>query len=395
VRILFVSPYPPAKDGIGTYTQAMINALRALGHQAAVVVPRPQPGKSPDVIGALNGRPDGTRALGDLVSAWEPDLIHVQFAVAAFGTQTRALLSWLRMMRSANPVPVVTTMHEVTRDTATLRGPGRALYRMLAANCDRVIVHTRGAGEALRGPLAVPPEKVTIVPHPRVKPPKAISTAADLRSHFGLGDAELLVAFGFIHVDKGLGDLIEALRLVNRSGDTALDGVRLVIAGSVRPRHGVFKVFEMRDRAHLARVNRKARRGGVDNLIVRTGYVPEADVAGWFQAASAIVLPYRRTEQSGVAGLADAYGVPVLASTAGGLGEQYEGSRWSFPPCDPSGLSAVLRRFLATAPADRGTTAGRIPTADLGLVVAATLDAYGLASDAVLASTVGSTLDAS
>ena len=43
MRILFVSPFPPARDGIGTYTQAMIEALRATGHEARVVVPRAHP----------------------------------------------------------------------------------------------------------------------------------------------------------------------------------------------------------------------------------------------------------------------------------------------------------------------------------------------------------------
>jgi glycosyltransferase involved in cell wall biosynthesis len=269
-----------------------------------------------------------------------------------------------------------------------LGGPGRALYRALSARCDRVIVHTRAAQAMLTGAIGLPGRQVTVIPHPRAKPPRAGSTPPDLRARFGLGNAELLIAFGFVHVDKGLGDLVRALRMLRASG-TPLEGVRLVIAGTVRPRTGLFRLFELRDRAHLAGVMRLARRGGLDGLIVRTGYVPEADIAGWFQAAAAIVLPYRRTEGSGVAGIAATFAVPVLASTAGGLGEQYADGQWTFPPRAPRQLSHVLRRFLATAPQRRGAPAAGLspaagPAPSLGLVVAATLDAYREAAPWIL-----------
>jgi glycosyltransferase involved in cell wall biosynthesis len=376
MRILFVSPYPPTRDGIGTYTRTLMTALKAGGHETRVVVPRPLEGPSSDVLGHLgSGGPD-LATLGDVVRSWSPDLIHLQFGVGAFGSRTRALLSWLRLIRAADHPPVVATMHEVTRDTALLRGPGRALYRKLAAQCDHVIVHTRSARASITGQVGMPEAKVTVISHPEAQPPRVVSSAADLRAHFGLGDAELLLAFGFVHVDKGLDDLIRALRVIRRSGAPSLDRVRLVIAGTVRPRSGLFRAFELRDRLHLARVLRMARRAGLEDTIVRTGYVPDADVAGWFQAAAAAVLPYRRIEQSGVAGLANAFGVPVLASTAGGLGEQYGGSPWTFAPASPGELATVLARFLAAPPDERARARGRTPAADMDSVVTATLGVY-------------------
>jgi glycosyltransferase involved in cell wall biosynthesis len=372
MRVLFISPFPPARDGIGMYTQSLMASLRARGHETRVVVPREHAGRSGDVLGVLGS---GDSAPG-VVRSWSPDVIHVQFAVAAFGTRTLALLSWLRLLRAAGQAPVVVTMHEVTRDTAALRGPGRALYRKLAAQCDHVIVHTRSAFAAITGQVGVPEARVTVIPHPQARPPRQVSSAARLRDHFGLGDAELLLAFGFVHVDKGLDDLVRALRMIRRRGTPSLEHVRLVIAGTVRPRQGLFRLFELRDRLHLARVMRMARRDGLEDAIVHTGYVPEGDVAGWFQAAAAVVLPYRRTEQSGVAGLANAFGVPVLASTAGGLGEQYAASPWTFPPRSPAELAAVLSGFLAAPPDERARAGGGRPAADMDSVLAATLGVY-------------------
>lgn len=375
MKILFVSPFPPAQDGIGTYSQMMITELRASGHEALVVLPRAQKSPSGDVIGVLGSRQPDLAVLREAVTAWDPDIIHVQFAFAAFGIQTRALFSWLRLMRIAAHVPVVATMHEVKWETAVLRGPGRALYRALATQCDHVIVHTRAAFVALTGPVRVPEAKVSVIPHPQATP-RAVSAPADLRARFGLGNAELLVAFGFVHVDKGLGDLIRAMGALRRSGTPPLDDVRLVIAGTVRPRHGLFRPFGFRDRLHLAQVLRMARRAKLHHTIVLTGYVPEADVAAWFQAAAAVVLPYRRTEQSGVAALANAFGVPVLASTAGGLGELYADSHWTFPPRDPRELASVLARFLTTPPSERTVIAAERSAADVSSVIKATLDLY-------------------
>lgn len=397
MKVLFVSPYPPAPDGIGAYTQGLVTELRASGHDSRVLVPRGQEHQASDVLGVLGAAlPDL-----DLVLAWSPDVMHVQFAVAAFGTRTRALFTWLQLIRRATSAPLIATMHEVTRDTALLHGPGRALYRRLAARCDHVIVHTEGARSALVEKMGVPRTKVSVIPHPRSRPPQEASSVTGLRARFGLGEAELLLAFGFVHVDKGLDDLVRALGIIRTSTDLlSRDQVRLVIAGTVRPRHGLFRVFEWRDRRYLARVLRMIRRGGLSDIVVRTGYVPEADVAAWFQASAAVMLPYRRTEQSGVAGLAGAFGTPVLASTVGGLEEQYGSSKWTFPPRSPQDLADVISRFLGASPAERAATTGESTAAGIESVVGATLAVYELATmpEAVLAGAgvaVGSSPDAS
>jgi glycosyltransferase involved in cell wall biosynthesis len=380
VKILFISPFPPSKDGIGKYTQAIMTAVQAAGHETRVIVPRVHPGHSDDVIGGLSagGRLD-LAALRDTASDWSADLIHIQFAVAAFGTRTRTLLAWLGLVRATTSIPVVATMHEVTRDTALLRGFGHSVYGKLSRLCDHIIVHTDAARAVLTGPVGTPAAAVSVVPLPDFKPPRVISSPALLRQHFNLGDQELLLAFGFIHVDKGLGDLIRALSILRKSGTASLDGVRLVIAGAVRPRIGLFHVFELRDRMHLARVLRRSRRVGLDDIIVLTGYVPDDDVAGWFKAAAGVVLPYRRTEQSAVASLANAFGVPVLASKVGGLAEQYASSPWLFSPRNPQELASVLARFLATPPHQRTLPAGRRAVAEMEAVLDTTLSIYRVA----------------
>jgi glycosyltransferase involved in cell wall biosynthesis len=385
VKILYVGPYPPARDGIGVYTRVLADAMRGLGHEVAVLADRPTPGAPGEVIGHL-GHPRAARAA---VTRYGPDVIHLQFAVPAFGARTPGLLRLLHWLQDA-PVPAVATLHEINRDIALLRAPGRALYRRLATHCDRLIVHTETALNTLTAAtanrpantLATPanadpplpgagPGRHVVIPHFAAPPPPAATSAAEVRRRFGLGDERLLLAFGYVHVHKGLDDLGRALALLPPS---ALRDVRIVIAGAVRRRHGPFRLFEARDVAHLAAVRRLARRHRLLDRLVCTGYVPEDDIAAWFEAAEAVVLPYRKAEQSGVANLAAAFGVPVIGTTAGGLADLLAGSPWTVPPRTPHLLAEAIAGFLRAGPEERAVPLA--PGADLATVAARTIAVY-------------------
>lgn len=376
MKILFISGYPPAKDGIGTYTQALVLGMAPVGVEARIVLPRAQNETHSHVLGTLSSQRDDFAALCKAVESWAPDIIHVQFAISAFGTRFLALRKFLKFLRMRLGVPVVITLHEVTREISLLGKLAKLIHRQLAADSDRIVVHTRAAYIALTDAVGVPGTKVEIIPHPEATPPGTVTSASELRAHFRLSEAELLVAFGFIHVDKGLDVLVQALRIINLENGQLLSNVRIIIAGEVRPRQGLFRVFELRDRLHLIRVLWMADRANVRNRIVLTGYVPEADVAGWFHAAAGIVLPYKKTEQSGVAALANSFRVPVLATSAGGLGEQYKGSQWLFQPRNPKALASAIVRFLNTPREERLAGSGARVTADLESIVKMTLHLY-------------------
>ncbi|MEO3784322.1 glycosyltransferase [Actinocorallia sp. B10E7] len=374
MRVLFISPYPPAKDGIGTYTRILAGELRAAGHEIAVAVPRALGGAAPEVIGHLGDLP----ALEREIDRFGPDVVHVQFAVPAFGGRTLAVPRLLDRLAARRVAPVVATMHEVTRDTELLRGPGRALYRRVVARTARVTAHTRAARDLLAGPLGA--RDAVLLPHFSTPPPAAVRKPEELRAEHGLGEARLLLMFGFIHMHKGLDDLVRALRLLIDAEPELSADVRLVVAGSVRRRSGVFRVMEALDHLHHARVRRLARRLDVSGRITSTPFVPEGDIAAWFAASEAVVLPYRRAEQSGVANLALAYGTPVLGTTAGGLSELFAESPWRVPPGRPDLLAEMIADFLRSGarpyiPADRS---GPQDVSQTGLehIARATLELY-------------------
>jgi glycosyltransferase involved in cell wall biosynthesis len=376
MRVLYLSPYPPARDGIGNYTCLLANAVSDLGNEIAVIVPHSMANAPPEVIGSVRDSRHGPRDTTALIERWHPDVIHVQFAVAAFGSRTAWFLRWLREFRRGCRVPVVVTLHEVSRELALLPIAGPHLFRRIAAHCEHLIVHTNIALTTLTERLGVPDSVVSVIPHPITQPATATASPGDLRAHFALANTRVLLAFGFIHVDKGLDDLVRALSVIRQASPASLTGVRLVVAGAVRPRQGAFRIFELRDQVHFARVRQLVRRSGLDDLVVRTGYVPAGQVAAWFELADAVVLPYRRAEQSGVAGLARSLNVTVLASRAGGLGELFAGSPWTFAAGSPTELAATITEFLAASPSGRGQPGGQLRSDDLSSVAASTLAVY-------------------
>ena len=370
MKILFITPYPPAQDGIGSYSAMLRGELLAQGYDIAVISARRAEDAPEEVIGSLPPAFASPEAVLEAVRAFAPDVIHVQFAVAAYAALLPSLVRVIDRLHEQG-WPIVMTMHEVTRDTESLRAAGRALYRRVATRAARVIVHTETSREALlrlQGRAGVP---VSVIAHPRTELPPSKVDASELRARLGLGQDRVILAFGFIDVDKGLDDLIVA---ASRMPAPALRGVRIAVAGDVRRRFGPFRVFELRDRLHLRRVRRLVTKRGLADKVTFAGFVPGSEVRTWFDVATVAVLPYRRAEQSGVASLAVAAGTPVLTSDVGELAQL--SALPAFRPRDTEALAASLERFLATSDVWPGIFPGIDAGGDLSSIVRQTVTLY-------------------
>ena len=69
----------------------------------------------------------------------------------------------------------------------------------------------------------------------------------------------------------------------------------------------------------------------------------------YFSAADALVMPYIRASQSGVAHIGMEFGIPIIATRVGGLEEslgKYEGTRF-INPMDPDELAKVIEQTLS------------------------------------------------
>ena len=130
-----------------------------------------------------------------------------------------------------------------------------------------------------------------------------------------------------------------------------------MVAGAVRVRHGAFRVFELRDRIHLAHARALLKLKRLEKRVAFTGYVPDGEIRPWFELAECAVLPYRRIDQSAVVQFAAAIGTPVLASDVGGLSDLGNPVISSFPARQPDQLAGALLSFLRDGGAE--SSAGR------------------------------------
>jgi glycosyltransferase involved in cell wall biosynthesis len=365
LRIVLVAPYPPARDGIGNYTQLIRNELVAQGHEAVVVSARSISGPLPETIGSIPSKSPERDELLAAIRKFRPDVVHVQFAVAAYGLRTKDLLKFLAILK-ASRYPVVLTLHEVTRDTQSLHAVGRWIYRKVCANADLTILHTASAKSHLDSFLQSDESRLRVIPHPQAVLPPSDVTEDELRAAFDLSDCRVVLAFGFLELNKGVHDLIRAAKMARHTSD-----VMFVIAGSARRRFGPFRIFELRDRVYERVLHKIASGAGTGGRIVFTGYVPDGSIAGWFEVADLVVLPYRRSEQSGVANIALAAGATLLTSSAGELPSL--STLPAVAPGKPRELAAALEAFFAKAVPREART---LPTPDITAVVERTVEAY-------------------
>jgi glycosyltransferase involved in cell wall biosynthesis len=241
----------------------------------------------------------------------EPDVVHVQWLPLP-----RFDLRWLRRVAAACPT-VFTAHHALPRD----QGAGMEARLRIFESVARVIVHSRGALDELVA-LGVPRERLAYVPHPvftdgAPEPPQG----------------RMLLFFGLLRAYKGLDVLLRAL--------DRLPDVRLVVAGDpVDP--------VPRD----------------DRVEWRLGFLLEEELETLLRQAAAVVLPYLRTDASGVLATALGHGRPAVVSDVGALGETVRDfdAGEVVPAGDSEALAAAILRLLEPArlaEAFRGTLAAR------------------------------------
>jgi glycosyltransferase involved in cell wall biosynthesis len=274
---------PRLRDsGIGRYASCLLAALRDAGAQIVELRSLPRP-PAPERI----------------AEGWE----HLLLARDVRRADADLLHSPSIELVSLRPgAPLVVTLHDLVplkqREQYLRTGLKHRLRWAAVRRAARVIVPSRSVAEEAIGLLALPPERVVVVPEapaPSFRPvpePRAALERLALPEHFLLWVGDLDPP----DPRKGVAPLAEAVR--------TRGGVPLVLAG----RAG------------------EAARALADGTHVRlAGRLPDAELAALYSAADALVFP-SGDEGFGLPPLeALACGTPVAAFAAGALPETLEG----------------------------------------------------------------------
>lgn len=348
MRIVQIAPHPARKNGIGIYTARLIDELRVQDPQCSIIAPADfLSRKSGQEPGDWRGRefpahwPDSYL---EAIDAAPPQIVHIQHGLyIGHGHDLARFLAGLRTRR----IPCVMTLHGVWPPTLLRHWPAH-LYRLLAVNVERVIVHQRAGTTSLLQKNGIPAGHIVVIPHgtwtgaeiAQAKIPDMIDTTG----------RKVVLFAGNIFRRKGLHIVIKAFPAVVRQIPKAC----LLVVGNERSNNFL-------DRLYLFWLHVGMRTGMKEGwLLRRAEYVPEAEFSTLIAAAMVAVFPYLRRygSASGVFHWVLAAGRPAMCSKIPTFAEAIDA--WDEhlsvlfpPPGDVGAWSRALIRILSEEPLRR------------------------------------------
>jgi len=214
----------------------------------------------------------------------------------------------------------------------------RLVYRCIYRCFFAVFVHSETNRQDFLRMYGGAPAKIHSIPHGNEQ--LFLETAAPiqdgaLRKKLDLpSSAPIALFFGALTKYKGVEYLLDAFGQVKQRLPTA----RLIIAG--------FPCWDI----DIDSLQRRAEALKIcDSVIFYLQYIPNEEVAAFFNLADVVVLPYQMIYQSGALQVAYTFGKPVVATRVGGLPEVVKHGETGLlvPPHDPSALAEALLTLLS------------------------------------------------
>ena len=309
MKILMVSPYPPARDGIAAYAVQGVARLRAEGHDVTVLSPGPSAAHQHlDLQG-----PRGTLALAKRVRSY--DKVIIQFHPDVFYAVPSTASEWAEeslalavVFRLARDVEI--RVHEIDYRIGRRRGPNGMLARLPWRLATTILVHTEKEREDFAAAFRTSAKRIQVTEHGADFRRHTAMTRADARASLGLPPNDVVfLSIGFIQPHKGFDRAVSAFGRLGQRGS----GCRLDVVGSLRTDDPTFASYFERLQSLV---------DNTPGAYLHEGYVGDELFDRWIVAADVVVLPYRSIWSSGVLERAVLYQRPVIATDVGGLAHQ-------------------------------------------------------------------------
>lgn len=345
-RILLLSPYEPPSDGIAKHTSHLVDAWDSGGHRVLVISPGKQRGiERAEIIGP-NSKVARILGLFPRRATWndavefEPDIVYVQFAIAAMSVNLWPIISLCKRF-AATRIPVVVAYHEPAREYDLLGYLTRQIYRAIARVTDVPIVFSLAGRQALIDNHLF--GDVVEVSHGTTGVADiAVEDVRRVRDRYRV-HKPLVLTLGFTNPDKGTDVLLDAASAIT---ENRVNEVQFLVAGSPRRRRGVFRIMERRDVKCQQRLESQAMKlKDVD--VAFTGYVADQDVAALLFVADVVALPYRKIAQSGIANLALSSRAVIVSSDLPGLRSDLGDAAVYVDAGDSSAMAAQIVNLLS------------------------------------------------
>jgi len=227
--------------------------------------------------------------------------------------------------------PVVLEFHEVVdpleNSLLPIRIYSRISGKIVRSFAKHFVVHSYRELELISKVYKIPKNKITVIPHGVYDHYEKVEKKS-AKKVLKIEEDFVILFFGLLRPYKGVKYLIKAFEKLPKG---VLENSRLLIVG---------ETWEDRESVNLAKKS-KVR----EKITIINRYVPDDEVSIYFSASDVLVLPYTRASQSGVAHIAMAFGLPIIATKVGGLSETlslYEGTYFVRPKNPNDIVSALL-----------------------------------------------------
>ncbi|MBS1912628.1 MAG: glycosyltransferase [Bacteroidetes bacterium] len=326
MKIALIGPAFPYRGGIAHHTNMLSQYLRRHGHTVDVISFARQypkllyPGRHQDELGDGGGFA-GTVTSERLIDSINPfNWIRVGRLLRRRGYDVHVFRFWLPFFGPAFGTIARLAHRKGRKDVAILldnfipheSNPANVLLtNYLFRYCNFAIAQSTTVQNQLTTQFPAIPS--VMLPHPMYENFGARLPQAATRARLGITASKVLLFFGFVRAYKGLDRLLDAMpEIVRRMPD-----VHLLVVG---------EFFD-----DPAPYMEQIRRGGVEaHVTVVNRYVANDEVADWFSASDAVVLPYHSATNSGIAQIAYNFATPVVVTDVGSLGEVILDGRTGF-----------------------------------------------------------------
>lgn len=349
---MIVGPAHPLRGGgMSTFNERLAMAFQEAGDEVEIVSfslqypsflfpgksqftnePAPQGITIKSLINSVN--PVSWVRTGNYIRRQKPDLVIFRFWLPFMGPALGTIACLIRRNRYSRILAITDNVvpHE--------KRPGDVPFtKYFLSACHGFLTMSRAVQQDLQ---RFEPNKPNVyLPHPLYDNFGHAESKAEACAALKLDpEAKYLLFFGFIRSYKGLDLLLEAMAIPALQ---AIPDLKLLIAGEfyeeAKPYRDLIEKHGLQDR-----------------LVLRTDFIPNAEVRHYFCAADLVVQPYRHATQSGVTQVAYHFDKPMVVTNVGGLSELVPHGKVGYVvEPNPEAIAAAILDFYTSAKAEEFT----------------------------------------
>ncbi len=345
--------YPPMEGGVGAYSAILAERLTQQGHQVYVLSSTAAHASHPKItVDASIHRwsPGALQMIRQWARTNHLDVISLQFQTAAY--QMSPYVHFLP--ETVHPIPLVTTFHD-------LRVP--YLFPKAGKLRNWIVMRLARASDGVITTNHEDLEQVTHLPCTAMIPigsnilpilPDTFDREAH-RERLGISAGEFVIGFfGLINRSKGVETLLETAAILRADAVP----VRVLFIG------GTAGSSDPTNLSYIAEINSRIDRLDLENIVIRTGYIDEVQVAAALRSVDGIAFPFRDgvSYRRGSLMAALQYGCAIITTPPVVPNpDLVDGENMLFHPVeDARGLAAHCRRLYHDADLQAKLSAGAL-----------------------------------